>query len=64
MMDEKIRGKVAITGVATAGCGEAPGYSDMELLEMAARQAVTDAGLTMKDIDGRQRPISTRPCGR
>ncbi|MGI9573292.1 thiolase [Alloalcanivorax xenomutans] len=47
-----LRGKFAIAGVATFGCGEAPGYTDMELLAQAARLAVADAGLTMKDIDG------------
>lgn len=48
----QLRGKTAIAGVATFGCGEAPGYSDMDLLANAARRAVADAGLTMKDIDG------------
>lgn len=47
-----LRGKTAIAGVATFGCGEAPGYSDMDLLVNAARRAVEDAGLTMGDIDG------------
>ncbi len=47
-----LRGKFVIAGVATFGCGEAPGYTDMELLAQAARLAVADAGLTMKDIDG------------
>ncbi|WOD30340.1 thiolase [Alloalcanivorax xenomutans] len=47
-----LRGKFAIAGVATFGCGEAPGYTDMELLAQAARLAMADAGLTMKDIDG------------
>lgn len=47
-----LRGKTAIAGVATFGCGEAPGYNDMDLLVNAARRAVDDAGLTMQDIDG------------
>ncbi len=47
-----LRGSCAIVGAATFGCGETPGYSDMELLATAARQAVADAGLTMRDIDG------------
>lgn len=46
------RGKTAIVGVGTAGCGEAPGFTDMELLSLAAHQAVADAGLTLRDIDG------------
>ena len=49
---KKLRGSAAIAGVATFGCGEAPGYTDMELLAISARQAVADAGLKMSDIDG------------
>ncbi|UUX95203.1 thiolase [Aquabacterium sp. J223] len=47
-----LRGSAAITGAATFGCGEAPGFTDIELLARAATAAVADAGLTMKDIDG------------
>lgn len=47
-----LRGKVAIVGVGTAGCGEAPGMSALEILAQAAKTAVEDAGLTMKDMDG------------
>lgn len=47
-----IYGQVAIAGVGTAGCGEARGRSEMEILADAARKAVTDAGLTLRDIDG------------
>ncbi|GHC82214.1 thiolase [Pseudorhodoferax aquiterrae] len=49
---KQLRGRAAIAGVATFGCGEAPGYTDMELLAISARQAVADAGLKMGDIDG------------
>ncbi|MDQ0570414.1 acetyl-CoA acetyltransferase [Variovorax paradoxus] len=49
---KQLRGSAAIAGVATYGCGEAPGHTDMELLAEAARRAVADAGLAMKDIDG------------
>jgi acetyl-CoA acetyltransferase len=52
MSGRDLRGAVAITGVGTAGCGEAPDYSEIELLGLAARQAVADAGLRMSDIDG------------
>lgn len=51
-MANDLRGKVAIVGVGTAGCGEAPGFSDIELLEQAAFAAVKDAGLKMSEIDG------------
>ncbi|WPH17281.1 thiolase [Variovorax paradoxus] len=47
-----LRGSAAIAGAATFGCGEAPGFTDMELLARAARAAVADAGLEMRDIDG------------
>ncbi len=47
-----LRGKAAIVGAATYGCGETPGSSDMSLLARAAHAAVADAGLTMRDIDG------------
>ena len=47
-----LRGSAAIAGVATFGCGETPGFSDMELLARSARAAVADAGLKMGDIDG------------
>jgi len=49
---QDLRGSAAITGVATYGCGEAPGTTDMSLLAHAAHRAVADAGLTMRDIDG------------
>jgi acetyl-CoA acetyltransferase len=47
-----LRGSAAIAGVATFGCGETKGFTDMELLARAARAAVADAGLRMSDIDG------------
>jgi acetyl-CoA acetyltransferase len=47
-----LRGSAAIAGVATFGCGEAPGFTDMELLARSARMAVANAGLAMSDIDG------------
>ena len=46
-----MRGKSAGVGMATAGMGEAPGFSAMELLGQAAVGAVADAGLKMQDID-------------
>ncbi|MBI5276503.1 MAG: thiolase [Burkholderiales bacterium] len=49
---ESLRGSAAIAGAATFGCGEAPGFTDMELLARAARAAVADAGLALSDIDG------------
>jgi acetyl-CoA acetyltransferase len=51
-MTHPLRGRAAIVGAATFGCGEAPGFTDLELLARAAHAAVADAGLTMADIDG------------
>jgi len=47
-----LRGSAAIAGVATFGCGEATGFTEMEVLARAAHAAVADAGLKMSDIDG------------
>jgi acetyl-CoA acetyltransferase len=47
-----LRGKTAFVGAATFGCGEAPGYTSMELAAEAGRLAVEDAGLALSDIDG------------
>ena len=49
---QALRGSAAIAGVATFGCGEATGFTEMEVLAHAARAAVADAGLKMSDIDG------------
>jgi acetyl-CoA acetyltransferase len=51
-MAHPLRGKTAIAGIATAGTGEAPGRSAIELLGEAAIMAVADAGLRLEDIDG------------
>lgn len=51
MTPKDLRGKSAIVGMATAGIGEAPGFSAIELLGQAAVKAVNDAGLKLQDID-------------
>ncbi len=51
-VNRHLRGRVAIVGAATYGCGESPGMDDMTLLARSAHAAVADAGLTMQDIDG------------
>jgi acetyl-CoA acetyltransferase len=51
MSMRELRGKVAVTGVGLAGF-DASGYSEYEILALAAKRAVADAGLTMADIDG------------
>lgn len=52
MTIESLRGAVAIAGVGQAGLGDATGFTEMEILVQAAHRAVTDAGLTMQEIDG------------
>lgn len=47
-----MRGSVAIAGVGLAGCGEAPGWSEMEIAAAAAKNALDDAGLSLRDVDG------------
>ncbi|MDA1117782.1 MAG: thiolase [Proteobacteria bacterium] len=47
-----MRGSVAIAGVGLAGCGEAPGWTEMEIAAAAAKNALDDAGLTPQDVDG------------
>jgi acetyl-CoA acetyltransferase len=49
---KELRGQTAVVGVGTFGCGEAHGFTEMELLARAAHAAVSEAGLTMQDIDG------------
>lgn len=51
-MAHPIRGRTAIVGMATAGMGEAPGYSAIELLGQATLGALSDSGLKLSDIDG------------
>lgn len=47
-----LRGSAAIVGIGTAGTGEAPGYSGIELLARASLAALGDAGLRLSDVDG------------
>jgi acetyl-CoA acetyltransferase len=47
-----MRGSVAVAGVGLAGCGEAPGWTEMEIAAAAAKNALDDAGLTTRDVDG------------
>jgi acetyl-CoA acetyltransferase len=47
-----MRGSVAIAGVGLFGCGEAPGWTETEIAAAAAKNALDDAGLTVRDVDG------------
>lgn len=61
-MSADLRGRVSIVGVGLAGCGEASGFSDLDLAAEAARRAVADAGLSMRDIDGLVTTVSRPIC--
>ncbi|WP_116134233.1 acetyl-CoA acetyltransferase [Tropicimonas sp. IMCC34043] len=47
-----LRGGAAIVGVGTAGLGEAPGFTAMDIQALAVRQALDEAGLALSDVDG------------
>ncbi len=51
-MAHALRSRTAVAGIATAGMGEAPGWSATELMVQAAIAAVADAGLALHEIDG------------
>ena len=51
-MAHPLRGRAAVVGIGTAGTGEAPGRSAIELLGEASLAAIADAGLRLPDIDG------------
>ena len=51
-MAHPLRGRAAIAGIGTAGTGEAPGRTAMELMAQSALAAIADAGLRLADIDG------------
>lgn len=51
-MSKALRGQAAIVGVATAGAGEAPGRTSMELLGEAAIASLRDAGIALSEVDG------------
>jgi acetyl-CoA acetyltransferase len=52
MTHPSIRGSAAFVGTGLAGIGMAPGYSHLDLIGLAVRQALDDSGLKLGDIDG------------
>lgn len=46
-----LRGAAAIVGCGLAGLGEAPGYSHLELMGLAVRAALADAGIAHAEVD-------------
>ena len=51
-MPHPLRGKIACVGLATAGCGEAPGWNAMELMVQAVHGALADAQIPLSQVDG------------
>ncbi len=51
-MAHPLRGKTACVGVATAGCGEAPGRNAMEIMVEAVHGALADAQIPLSEVDG------------
>ena len=47
-----VRGQAAIVGAATFGIGEAPGYDTLDLAARASIDALNQAGVALKDVDG------------
>lgn len=58
-MNSMLRGAAAIVGIGSAGTGEAPGQTAMELMAESALAAIADAGLSLGDIDGLYAATST-----
>jgi acetyl-CoA acetyltransferase len=52
MQERFPRGRCAIVGATTFGCGAAPGFSAMELAHQASVLALAQAGLKPSDVDG------------
>src|SRR5690242_11736012 len=52
MSAHNLRGAVAIVGVGHAALGDASGRSEIEILTEASVNAVRDAGMSLREIDG------------
>ena len=51
-MPHPLRAKAACVGLATAGCGEAPGWNSVELMAQAVLKALADAQIPLAHVDG------------
>lgn len=61
MSDPSRRGAIAILGVGQAGCGDAGGRSEQEIIADAAAIAIRESGLAKSDIDGIMTASLTSP---
>ena len=55
----RLRGKTAVVGLAESGCGLASGWSAMEIMASAVHDALDDAGIKLKEVDGNKENILT-----
>jgi acetyl-CoA C-acetyltransferase len=51
-MNASLSKSIAIVGAAESDLGKVPGMTALELQAQAAHRALTDAGLTLRDVDG------------
>jgi acetyl-CoA acetyltransferase len=51
-MTHPLRGRTAVIGIGSFGCGVAPGWSATELMAQSAILALEDAGLPLSVVDG------------
>lgn len=51
-MERGLKGKYAIVGVGQSSIGKVPGSSALSLLAVAMKNAIKDAGLSKREIDG------------
>lgn len=52
MMPPFPTGRTSIVGTATFGAPRCPGYEPLDMAAIAARDALAEAGLTFRDVDG------------
>lgn len=46
------RGSAVFAGIGVAGIGAAPGFSHLDLIGLAVRRALDDAGIALAEVDG------------
>ena len=51
-----LRGSVAIAGVGLAACGEAPGWTENEIMAAAAQAALAEGARDPRDLQRDHRP--------
>jgi len=52
MTQQSVRGAAAFVGTGLAGIGQYSGYTHLDLLGLAVRAALNDAGVELREVDG------------